>query len=111
MYPPEQVERQRFQKIAKALGTRTTQQVGVWRVPPSRLVCGEYHPAGWCVESTTQQVGVWRVPPSRLVCGEYHPAGWCVESTTQQVGVWRVPPSRLVCGEGEGGQRRLDLMS
>ena len=26
MYPPEKVERKRFQKIAKALGTRTTQQ-------------------------------------------------------------------------------------
>ncbi len=29
VYPPEPVERRRFQKIAKALGTRTTQQVGL----------------------------------------------------------------------------------
>lgn len=27
IYPPEQIERRRFEKIAKALGTRTTQQV------------------------------------------------------------------------------------
>lgn len=27
IYPPEAVERKRYQKIAKAMGTRTTQQV------------------------------------------------------------------------------------
>ena len=28
MYPPEAVERRRYEKVAKALGTRTPQQVG-----------------------------------------------------------------------------------